>query len=135
MAGDYFGPNRDTDGNIVPTPKGDACIAPIDEMRREHMSMLLHKRDQTMHEGIRTKKASLTECINCHVTADETGKVARIDDEQHFCASCHIAASVSIDCFECHADRPAEMIGLSQSDKLFANGKPVTLINRQTVVQ
>ena len=106
FAAEYFGPNRDEQGNIVPTPKGQTCIAPIDEMRRSHMTMLLHKRDQTMRQGIRTKEASLTECINCHVTPDANGHVARIDSEKHFCASCHIAASVSIDCFECHADRP-----------------------------
>ena len=134
MAGDYIGPDRDADDNIVPTPKGEACIAPVDEMRREHMNMLLHKRDQTMHEGIRTKKASLVECINCHVTPDTDGKVARIDDQQHFCASCHVAAAVSIDCFECHADRPLEMIDVTKSDNVFANGKPATLINQQASI-
>ncbi len=109
FAADYFGPDRDEQGNIVPTPKGQTCIAPIDEMRTSHMTMLLHKRDQTMRQGIRSKEASLTECINCHVTPDENGQVARIGSENHFCASCHVAASVSIDCFECHADRPASM--------------------------
>ena len=109
MAVDYFGPDRDEQGNIVPTPKGEACIAPISEMRTDHMSMLLHKRDQTVHQGIRTKKASLTECINCHVTPGQDGHVARIDSEKHFCSSCHVAASVRLDCFECHADRPVSM--------------------------
>jgi len=109
FAADYLGPNRDEHGNIVPTPKGQACIAPIDEMRTSHMSMLLHKRDQTVHQGIRTKKASFTECINCHVTPDANGHVARIESEQHFCSSCHVAASVKLDCFECHADRPTAM--------------------------
>lgn len=108
IAGEYFGPNRDDKGNIVPTPKGNECIAPLDEMRRTHMTMLLHKRDQTVQEGIRTKQASLTECINCHATANQNGEVVRSDNEQFFCSSCHISASVSIDCFECHADRPVE---------------------------
>ena len=111
FAADYYGPDRDEHGNIVPTPKGLACIAPIEEMRTNHMTMLLHKRDQTVHQGIRTKKASLTECIECHVTPDTNGQVARIDSEQHFCSSCHVAASVKLDCFECHADRPASMFG------------------------
>ncbi len=115
-AGEYFGPDRDDKGNIVPTPKGDECIAPIDEMRRTHMSMLLHKRDQTMHEGIRSKHASLTECINCHVTADTNGEVARIGSDKHFCASCHVAASVKIDCFECHADRPVALFGQAKTE-------------------
>ena len=134
MAGEYTGPDRDANGNITPKPKGETCIAPVEEMRREHMLMLLHKRDQTMYKGIRTKQASLVECINCHVTPDKNGTVARIDNDKHFCASCHIAASVSIDCFECHADRPVEMIELSQSSKGFVNGKPITLINHQGVV-
>lgn len=106
FAADYIGPNRDDEGNIVPQPKGEACIAPLDEMRRTHMEMLLHKRDQTVHEGIRTKKASLTECINCHATPNEEGEIARVDSDEHFCSSCHVAVSVTIDCFECHADRP-----------------------------
>lgn len=115
IAGEYFGPDRDSEGNIVPKPIGNVCIAPLDEMRRTHMSMLLHKRDQTMHEGIRSKHASLTECINCHVTPDASGEVARIDSDKHFCASCHVAASVSIDCFECHADRPARLFNQAAS--------------------
>ncbi len=109
IANDYYGPDRDDQGNIMPTPKGDKCIAPLDEMRSSHMNLLLHKRDQTMREGIRTEQASLTGCINCHATANQHGEVVRSDSEQFFCSSCHISASVSIDCFECHADRPVEM--------------------------
>lgn len=108
IASEYFGPNRDDRGNIVPTPKGEECIAPLDEMRRTHMGMLLHKRDQTVHEGIRTKQASLSECVECHATANDSGEIVRSDNEQYFCSSCHISASVSIDCFECHADRPVK---------------------------
>lgn len=110
QAAELSGPDRDVNGNIVPTPKGEFCIEPIEVMRREHMNLLLHKRDETMRLGIRTKKASLNECINCHVTPDAKGNVARADDEEFFCSSCHVAASVSIDCFECHADRPLNMM-------------------------
>ncbi|MCP4430838.1 MAG: Hdr-like menaquinol oxidoreductase cytochrome c subunit [Gammaproteobacteria bacterium] len=106
IAAEYYGPDRDESGDIVPQPLGDACIAPLDEMRRTHMRMLMHKRDKTVHQGIRSKKASLTECINCHATPGANGKIARIDNDEHFCVSCHVAASVTIDCFECHADRP-----------------------------
>ncbi|MDH5356407.1 MAG: Hdr-like menaquinol oxidoreductase cytochrome c subunit [Gammaproteobacteria bacterium] len=109
-AGELTGPDRDANGNIVPTPKGEACVEPAEVMRREHMNLLLHKRDQTMYDGIRTKRASLNECIDCHVTPDANGKTARADDETFFCSSCHIAASVSIDCFDCHGDRPLDMI-------------------------
>ena len=113
---EYYGPDRDESGNIVPQPVGDACIAPLDEMRRTHMSMLMQKRDKTVHEGIRTKTASLTECINCHATPDKNGEIARIDSSEHFCASCHIAASVTIDCFECHADRPGLVFNQVKSE-------------------
>ncbi len=116
-ADDYKSPVRDAEGNIVPTPKGEACIAPVEEMRRDHMTMLLHQRDKTMRKGIRDKQASLVECINCHVTPDASGKVARSDDEDFFCSACHVAVGIKIDCFECHADRPVEMIPPPDSKK------------------
>lgn len=119
-ASNYGGPNRDASGNIVPTPKGEKCVEPTDDMRANHMEYLLHKRDQTMHEGIRTKQHSLVECINCHVTPAKDGKIARIDDEKHFCASCHQQASVTLDCFECHADRPVETFSRLPAKDLFA---------------
>ena len=113
--GSYTGPNRDTNGNIVPTPKGEKCVEPTADMRANHMSYLLHKRDETMHIGIRTKKHSLTECINCHATPDSSGTIARVSSDQHFCSSCHRSASVKLDCFECHADRPVESFSTSKS--------------------
>ena len=116
----YSGPNRDENGQIVPTPKGESCVEPTPDMRANHMKYLLHKRDRTMHQGIRTSKHSLVECINCHATPGEDGQIARITDEKHFCSSCHQAASVKLDCFECHADRPVS--AFSQS----LNSKPVS---------
>ena len=104
----YTGPSRDDDGNIVPTPKGDKCVEPTPDIRANHMKYLLHKRDETMYDGIRTKTHSLVQCINCHATPGKDGQIARISDDSHFCASCHRAASVKLDCFECHADRPVE---------------------------
>ena len=34
------------------------------------------------------------------------GQPVSYDDPKHFCRSCHSYASVSIDCFECHASKP-----------------------------
>ena len=48
--------------------QGDKCVEPTDEMRRNHMNLLLHQRDQTMHKGIRTVKHSLKNCVDCHAT-------------------------------------------------------------------
>jgi len=91
---------------ISPTPLGEACVEPTDVMRANHMDFLLHQRDKTMHQGIRTKQHSLTECINCHATPGEDGKIARVSTPEHFCAGCHTFVGVKLDCFECHADRP-----------------------------
>ncbi len=109
-ASDFRGPSRDDNGNVTPPPKGEQCIRPTAEIRRTHPELLLHKRDLTMREGIRTKDASLKECINCHVTPDQNGKVARADDPEFFCSSCHQSVSVKLDCFECHSDRPEDAV-------------------------
>jgi hypothetical protein len=66
-------------GSILPEiPEAQArfsetqgCVEPTAEMRRNHMEYILHQRDETMHEGIRTRQYSLNECINCHVSDAE----------------------------------------------------------------
>ncbi len=85
------------------------CVEPTDEMRINHMEYILDQRDVTVHEGIRTKQYSLVECINCHVS--DAPDAPRYESEEHFCNSCHTYASVSIDCFQCHADRPLKSSG------------------------
>ena len=83
--------------------KGEQCVEDTDDMRRNHMKYLTHQRDETVHEGIRTKKHSLKECINCHASK-ETASVTAAKD--NFCVSCHSYAAVKIDCFECHSSKP-----------------------------
>ncbi len=83
--------------------KGDRCVEDTDYMRRNHMKLLTHHRDETVHEGIRSKKYSLKQCINCHASK-ETGSVTAAKD--NFCVSCHSYAAVKIDCFDCHSSRP-----------------------------
>jgi len=90
----------------VAKPKGEKCVAPTDEMRASHFEKILHQRDKTMHQGIRTKPHSLKECINCHVPENTT---VRFGDDKHFCSACHIQTAVNIDCFQCHADRPGNI--------------------------
>ena len=82
------------------------CVEPTADMRKNHMEYILHQRDETVHEGIRDKQHSLNECINCHVS--DAPDAPRVSSEKHFCSSCHSYASVSIDCFQCHADRPVK---------------------------
>ncbi len=93
-----------------PEGKGLKCVEPEEVMRRDHMEFILHQRDETMHEGIRTSKYSFAECINCHVEPDEKGHIASSKSKDHFCNGCHEYAAVTIDCFECHADRPQKHI-------------------------
>ena len=86
-----------------PTNGSTECVEDEDEMKKNHMKYILHQRDATMHDGIRTKTYSLKECINCHVPKNSE---VRYGDEKHFCSSCHAFTGVSIDCFQCHMDRP-----------------------------
>lgn len=90
----------------IPKGKGERCVEDTNVMRKNHMEFLLHQRDETVHKGIRTKKHSLKECLNCHAVNDENNMPVGNDDKRHFCNSCHIYAAVSIDCFECHQSKP-----------------------------
>ena len=97
-----------------PTDESLKCIQPEDEMRRNHMNYIMHQRDKTVHEGIRSEAEgesySLAKCIDCHVEPNEKGEIASADSEEHFCSTCHEYASVQIDCFQCHADKPQKYI-------------------------
>jgi hypothetical protein len=93
----------------VPKPphgKGEKCVAPTEWMRRNHMTALMHHRDEAVHEGIRTKRFDLTGCIDCHAVKGADGKPVTFASPKHFCRTCHDYAAVQIDCFECHASRP-----------------------------
>jgi len=90
----------------VPKGKGDHCVEDTEFMRANHMELLFHQRDETMHRGIRTKKHSLKECIQCHVVTDDNNQPVSAASPKHFCRVCHDYASVSIDCFQCHASKP-----------------------------
>ena len=90
----------------VPEEKGTQCVEDTDVMRRNHMEFILHQRDDTVHQGIRTKKHSLKGCIDCHVNPTEDGGYPDYGSEEHFCSSCHTYAAVNIDCFQCHNDEP-----------------------------
>ena len=81
--------------------RGEACVVPTEEIRRDHMKMLVHQRDRTMRQGIREPRFSLKNCVDCHA-GRETGSVLGKDG---FCSSCHAYAAVKLDCFECHSPR------------------------------
>ena len=91
---------------VIQKGQGDKCVEDTEYMRRNHMEVLEHHRDRTVHEGIRTKQHSLKNCIECHATPDASGQ-RTVLGKDHFCQSCHTYAAVKIDCFECHSSKPA----------------------------
>ena len=111
----------------IPKANAEQCVEPTAQMRVHHMDYILHQRDDTVHDGVRTKKHSLKECINCHVVAKEDGSYPSVKTSEHFCATCHKFAAVSIDCFQCHSDKP-ELAANRSADsvpgsKVTAHGK------------
>ena len=97
----------------IPKGKGDKCVEDTEVMRKNHMEFLLHQRDETMYGGIRTKKHSLKECIECHTVNGADAQPVSVANPKHFCRACHDYASVKIDCFECHASKPKSTAGSS----------------------
>jgi hypothetical protein len=88
---------------VIEKADGTACVADPAFMRKNHMDLLKHQRDDTMHLGIRTPKFSLTGCISCHASKKTNSVNADAGD---FCQSCHHYAGVTLDCFECHSAMP-----------------------------
>jgi hypothetical protein len=89
--------------------------AHVKHMRKNHMDELLHKRDETMIKGIRTKKYSLKACINCHIPEKHNGEVLRHTNPEHFCSTCHGYVAAQLDCFQCHVDHPVNTDGSTAS--------------------
>ncbi len=88
---------------VIEMADGAACVADPAFMRKNHMDLLKHQRDDTMHRGIRAPKFSLTGCVNCHASKKTNSVIA---SSGNFCQSCHTYAGVSLDCFECHSATP-----------------------------
>jgi len=85
--------------------KGDKCVEDTQFMRRNHMDLLKHQRNDTMRKGIRTTQHSLKKCVECHAS-EKSGSVAA--SKEDFCAACHAYASVKLDCWDCHATKPGK---------------------------
>jgi len=102
---------------VIPMGQGESCVKDTDFMRRNHMDMLKHERDETMLKGVRSEQYSLKECISCHAVYGPDAIPVTVASPQHFCRGCHDYAAVSIDCFQCHASRP-ESGGSSAEDQL-----------------
>ncbi len=90
---------------VIQKAKGEQCVEDTEFMRKNHMKVLTHQRDKTVHEGIRTKQHSLKNCIECHATPNEKGERSVLGKD-NFCQSCHSYAAVKVDCFQCHSSKP-----------------------------
>jgi hypothetical protein len=103
----------------------------VAHMRKNHMDELMHKRDETVYNGIRTQKYSLNACINCHVPEQHNGEVLRHTNPEHFCSTCHGYVAAKLDCFECHVDHPVKQqaTAISNSIQNYHNSKAHTEIN------
>jgi len=85
----------------------DACVAPTLFMRRNHFELIKHQRHITVHEGIRKTDHSLAGCVDCHVRKDAGGSHVSVNARGEFCAGCHQFVGATLDCFTCHATKPA----------------------------
>jgi hypothetical protein len=88
---------------VIEAARGGQCVEDPAFMRRNHMELLKHQRDDTMRGGIRGAKYSLKTCIECHASQTTNSVTAA---PTNFCVSCHCYAAVKNDCFECHATQP-----------------------------
>ncbi len=82
--------------------KGGQCVEDTQWMRKNHMHLLKHQRDETVRKGVRDEKRSLKNCIECHASIKDDSVIARDDS---FCVACHRYEAVSTDCFECHSGK------------------------------
>ena len=96
-------------GPVIEKARGGTCVDDPEVMRRLHPELLKHQRNETVHRGVRDARASLKGCVECHAGA-QSGSVATAKTD--FCVSCHSFAAVKVDCFECHASRPKQAMGL-----------------------
>ena len=95
-------------GNSKAAREGGQCVRPTDWMRRNHMDLIQHDRDVTVHQGVRTVDGSLSECISCHVNRDDTGSPVPVNGPDQFCAGCHEYTGTTLDCFSCHSTVPRQ---------------------------
>jgi len=84
----------------------ESCVEPTDLMRRRHMELIKHQRDETVHGGIRSSKHSLAGCVDCHIRRVTDQTPAPIHQKSEFCGACHAFTAVNLNCFDCHAAVP-----------------------------
>lgn len=101
--------NATANGPALQLPAGQTnCIRDTEWMRHNHMKLLMHERNEVVHQGVRKAGTSLPDCMNCHVSRQADGSYPSVSSKQFFCNNCHSYAGVKIDCFSCHTNRPEQ---------------------------
>ena len=85
---------------------GAQCVRETGWMRRNHMALIKHDRDETVIHGVRSIDGSLAECVACHANRDGQGGFVPVTADDQFCAGCHEFTGVTLDCFQCHSTVP-----------------------------
>ena len=89
---------------IEKPPAGTSCVLPPDQMRHEHMRLLIEWREEVVRQDLRTTrdaagrplKKSLSEsCLACHGGREKS------------CDRCHDWLDVRVYCWDCHSDMSA----------------------------
>jgi len=84
---------------VLPKVKGATeCVRPVDEIRRDHMQLLLEWRQEVVRDndryfdfnGVKTEKSIDHTCMKCH------------ENRKKFCDKCHDYVSVKPYCWDCH---------------------------------
>jgi hypothetical protein len=70
--------------------KGKKCVRDEDWMRRNHMTLLKHVREDAVRMAIPAGESGLRGCVSCHPKRGE------------FCDRCHSYVGASPECWRCH---------------------------------
>tara|TARA_B100000902_G_C26756761_1_gene643616 strand:+ start:60 stop:539 length:480 start_codon:yes stop_codon:yes gene_type:complete len=128
--------HADTPHSIKGHSKADMmekCVEPTVTMQKEHFKFLYHQRDKTVIKGVRTKKHSLANCIDCHVSYDDDGKALPVNSEGQFCQACHVQTAVNIDCFSCHASVPRGRVNIPKSSNQSNNVQHIDIVTNKLI--
>ena len=125
------GDGRDTTSSLtsalmprIPKALQTPCVASPEYMLRNHMTLLLDKREDIVRLGERQTKFRLERCLTCHAVKGADGKPVSYSNPRHFCRVCHDTEAVSIDCFQCHSSLP-ESKAQSTARGLIEGGSPM----------
>ncbi len=93
-------------GPVIPKASGKEHPEGNLFMRINHMKLMKHDRDETMHFGDREIAYSLKACVDCHAVNGADSQPVSYESEEHFCRVCHDYTAVKVDCFQCHNSKP-----------------------------